>query len=230
MDKHYEALYTLQDEVLSIIASFQSTLYLSGGTALSRFYLEHRYSDDLDLFTHEVNLFADTSKLVIHALSEQWPHLAIAINSRDFKRIVLSSGSVTLKIDLVADRLPRIGLPQTRRGFLVDSIRNIASNKIGAIMGRDEGRDIVDLWYIARSRRFSWKTLLDDAARKEALEKNELVYRLETFPLDLVEEVPLFIPLDPQVLSQDLERMADDLAHEAENSLAAVGTPLLNEE
>ena len=74
-------------------------------------------------------------------------------------------------------------------------------------MGRDEGRDIVDLWYIARSRRFSWKTLLDDAARKEALEKNELVYRLETFPLDLVEEVPLFIPLDPQALSNDLERM-----------------------
>jgi predicted nucleotidyltransferase component of viral defense system len=27
--------------------------YLSGGTALSAYYLQHRYSDDLDLFTRD---------------------------------------------------------------------------------------------------------------------------------------------------------------------------------
>ncbi|MBF0224890.1 MAG: nucleotidyl transferase AbiEii/AbiGii toxin family protein [Desulfobacterales bacterium] len=49
-DKEYyeEFLYTFQDEIFDIIRSDQ--FYLGGGTCLSRFYLHHRYSDDIDLF------------------------------------------------------------------------------------------------------------------------------------------------------------------------------------
>lgn len=40
-------------EVLAFIESSGTVFYLGGGTALSRFHYNHRYSDDLDFFTFE---------------------------------------------------------------------------------------------------------------------------------------------------------------------------------
>ena len=48
--RDYAQLYALQDKVLKIIFTEETPFYLTGGTALHRFYCEHRYSDDLDLF------------------------------------------------------------------------------------------------------------------------------------------------------------------------------------
>ena len=45
-----ENLYRLQDGVLNIVKNCGTPLYLTGGTALSRAYYRHRYSDDLDFF------------------------------------------------------------------------------------------------------------------------------------------------------------------------------------
>lgn len=54
MDKNYylTSLYPLQDRVLQVINQAKTGFYLTGGTALSRAYLAHRFSDDLDLFTN----------------------------------------------------------------------------------------------------------------------------------------------------------------------------------
>jgi predicted nucleotidyltransferase component of viral defense system len=45
-------LYPLQDKILRIVASTKNNFYLTGGTALSRFYLNHRFSDDLVFFVN----------------------------------------------------------------------------------------------------------------------------------------------------------------------------------
>ena len=46
----YKKLYDLQDRVLGIVFSREHDFYLTGGTALHRFYYNLRYSDDLDFF------------------------------------------------------------------------------------------------------------------------------------------------------------------------------------
>ena len=46
----YDALYSFQDAVLETVFEEPLGFYLTGGTALGRFYLHHRYSDDLDFF------------------------------------------------------------------------------------------------------------------------------------------------------------------------------------
>ena len=55
----YKRLYALQDRVLEKIFSFKHDLYLTGGTCLSRFYHEIRYSDDLDFFVNNTNTAVD---------------------------------------------------------------------------------------------------------------------------------------------------------------------------
>ena len=54
---NYKKLYDLQDRVLNVIFETEQIFYLTGGTCLSRFYQEKRYSDDLDFFTHSNNDF-----------------------------------------------------------------------------------------------------------------------------------------------------------------------------
>jgi len=50
-EKFYtESLYPFQDGVLKLINALKTPFYLTGGTAISRHYYNHRYSDDLDFF------------------------------------------------------------------------------------------------------------------------------------------------------------------------------------
>jgi predicted nucleotidyltransferase component of viral defense system len=59
-EKYYQnKVYPLQDEVLRGIQDLNVDFYLTGGTALSRCYLNHRYSDDLDLFVNDNPKFKD---------------------------------------------------------------------------------------------------------------------------------------------------------------------------
>jgi len=48
-----EKLYPLQDGVLNVVEDCGTPFYLTGGTALSRGYYNHRYSDDLDFFAED---------------------------------------------------------------------------------------------------------------------------------------------------------------------------------
>src|SRR5207247_5934950 len=49
---YFEKFYRVQDHVLHLINALTTDFYLTGGTALSRGYLHHRFSDDLDLFVN----------------------------------------------------------------------------------------------------------------------------------------------------------------------------------
>ena len=64
----YKKLYKLQDKVLDIVFETEKIFYLTGGTCLSRFYIEKRYSDDLDLFANSEPRFNLAVKNVKTAL------------------------------------------------------------------------------------------------------------------------------------------------------------------
>src|SRR6266542_603948 len=67
-DLFLEHLYPMQDRALARIAALETGFYLSGGTAASRGYLHHRFSDDLDLFVNDDDRFALWAQRVIQAL------------------------------------------------------------------------------------------------------------------------------------------------------------------
>src|SRR3972149_11010243 len=117
-EKFYmEKLYPLQDGVMNIIKKLSTPFFLTGGTALSRHYFNHRYSDDIDLF---VNSDADYHKWVeqiLTTLIDYEPQSDIIVDRtsikrfKDFTQFFVSrpDDTASLKIDMVNDVAPRYG-------------------------------------------------------------------------------------------------------------------------
>lgn len=219
----YQELYALQDKVLEQVFKEPGGFYLSGGTALSRFHLGHRYSDDLDFFTGDVGLFPDTFRLVLGNISTILPGINVEIDSRDFKRVIVQSDQTVLKLDFIADRLPRIGVPELRGSYRIDTVRNILSNKLCALLDRDEARDLADVLCIARSRMFVWHDVLSDAKRKQSFDLEDLVYRIDSFPLSMLDTVPYIDSRSSNVDLKYIKQLSIDISSELENSIAQLG-------
>ena len=69
--ENYQSLYHLQDKVLLLVSKLDNEFYLTGGTALHRFYYNHRYSDDLDFFVTNGQNFNEDVAEVIEQLKEE---------------------------------------------------------------------------------------------------------------------------------------------------------------
>ncbi|MEW6566193.1 MAG: nucleotidyl transferase AbiEii/AbiGii toxin family protein [Spirochaetota bacterium] len=217
---YYEKLYQLQDDVLNLVFREPYGFYLTGGTALSRFYFNHRYSDDLDFFHSDCAVFPDAFRLMLRSFRERWPDITLEVDAKDFKRLWLKVQNTILKIDFVADRVPRIGIPAVKGSFRVDTVRNILSNKVCAILGRDEEKDVVDLIWISKKRQFFWPTVLADAQTKELFTQEELIYRLSTFPIELLKKVHFVQEVDCNYFDHALQVIIQDIQAGTDNHLA----------
>jgi predicted nucleotidyltransferase component of viral defense system len=70
--KDYKALYLMQNKFLNWGAPFGLPFYLTGGTALGRFYLNHRYSEDLDFFMNAGPGFSKHILFIKNELQKQF--------------------------------------------------------------------------------------------------------------------------------------------------------------
>ncbi|MCF8104036.1 MAG: nucleotidyl transferase AbiEii/AbiGii toxin family protein [Desulfohalobiaceae bacterium] len=182
---NYQELYTLQNKLLSIIFSEETNFYLTGGTCLHRFYFAKRHSDDLDLFTSENTQYREDLRVIMDRLASESVIYQVSVDTRDFARLIIQK---KLRIDLVNDRVFRYGkLVRTEHGIVLDNLENIAANKICAILGRDDPKDIFDLYTIYAAANIDWQTTMSAAARKCALDMETLEYRLASFPLKLLD-------------------------------------------
>jgi predicted nucleotidyltransferase component of viral defense system len=205
----YPGLYRLQDRVLDVLFSFQTSFYLTGGTCLHRFHVEHRFSDDLDLFTSDNNLYREDVRSLINGLRQAGIAFHIEVDTRDFVRMIVEHA---LKIDLVNDRGYRLGtnLPGPR-GIALDTIPNIAANKICAIMGRDEPKDVFDLYSIFTTTQTDWPAVIAAAHKKCAWDMESLEFRLQSFPLNLLDLLPVPDPNFITSMKQNYQDLIDFL-------------------
>lgn len=145
---YFSVLYPFQDDVLRLVKEAKTGFYLTGGTALSRGYLKHRFSDDLDLFVNFDAHFGEWSNRVIDTFWRlgDWK-TEVILREEYFVRALLTRGEVTLKVEMVNDIGSRVGdvrdHPVLER---LDSAENILANKLTALIGRDESRDLADVW------------------------------------------------------------------------------------
>jgi len=106
-------------------------IYLTGGTCLSRFYREKRYSDDLDFFSNDSPRFAFALRNIISALKGSM-EVEIRVETKNFTRLVADH---RMQVDFVNDLSYRMGEPHlSPEGYLIDGVENILSNKLTAVI------------------------------------------------------------------------------------------------
>jgi predicted nucleotidyltransferase component of viral defense system len=181
-------LYVLQDLVLDRIFSFENDFYLTGGTCLSRFYQEKRYSDDLDFFVNNSSVFGFTLKKIKALLAEDFK-VDIEIEAKDFCRLKIDD---YLQVDFIHDRAAYYKDPVIlENGYRIDNVENILSNKLTAIIGRDDPKDIFDIYLIAKFYSFDWSEIIQSAKIKSAFNLDDLIARLKSFPKKLLDRINL---------------------------------------
>ena len=195
-DYYRNTLYPLQDRILSLIAPLPVDFYLTGGTALSRAYLHHRYSDDLDFFVNRQDRFKEDVELILKTLAGNHLPPKVAVADAGFVRMQIPGDGFSLKIDFVVDVPFRSGTPIRTPVFKrTDTIANILSNKLTAL-SRSEPKDVVDIVFICRKIAFVWENIMADAVRKDMwVEPVSIAEILDTFPLDHLETIAW---IDPQ--------------------------------
>ena len=184
----YHKLYKLQDAVLKTIFNAEDVFYLTGGTCLSRFYHEKRYSDDLDFFTNDTRKFSRGMRIVKLALETEF-NITEEVTSKDFVRLQIDN---FLQVDFVNDRVMRYEEPiYLKNGYIIDNCKNILANKLTAVIGRDNAKDIFDIYLIDKYEKYGWKEILVAAHEKADFYDDDLIVRLKTFPVSLLKKIAL---------------------------------------
>ena len=148
----HSKLTALQREVLDAFFHRERGFFLTGGAALAGFHLGHRATDDLDLFTPEQDAFDRGRFVLADVAAELGADLQVRQDARGFKRLVLTRGEEGLVVDLVRDVGPQLHPDKLDRdNILIDPADEILANKLAALVGRAEERDLIDVMFLERA-------------------------------------------------------------------------------
>ncbi|MEA1893003.1 MAG: nucleotidyl transferase AbiEii/AbiGii toxin family protein [Campylobacterota bacterium] len=211
---NYLELYLLQDKILKLVSKLDNDFYLTGGTALHRFYYDARYSDDLDFFVTNGDNFNEDVNEIVYELKCQDYGIVEDVKSRDFYRITVDA---LLQLDFVNDRVYRHKKSNMINGLRIDNKINILTNKISTIINRDEEKDIFDLFCLAYHEEFNWGEMIEIANKKAVIEKDVLIYRLKSFPLEWLQRIKKI--KDIGINKEDVFELCNDILHNNDNSL-----------
>jgi predicted nucleotidyltransferase component of viral defense system len=144
--------------------------FLTGGTALAAFHLQHRLSKDLDLFTLDDAALDDVNRIISEIVQDVGCTIDRARRVEHFRQFRLvqqgDDPSRFLQVDLVREFGPQFGRRQKVGRIVVDSVENIGANKVNAILGRTESKDFVDLYFILHAG-YDFQELFAKAQQKD---------------------------------------------------------------
>lgn len=167
MDSSPSRLSSLQRDLLDAFFAREGAFVLTGGAALGGFHLGHRESQDLDLFARVAVDLELATRTLQAAAADVGATAAAQVTYPEFRRLLVARGDEATLVDLVIDRVPAVDAPVSVGRLRIDSMREIAANKLCALLGRGEIRDLVDLKYLF-DRGITLESALGDAVRKDA--------------------------------------------------------------
>ena len=217
-DYYINKLYPFQNHIMKIISQCETSFYLTGGTALSRFYLNHRYSDDLDFFENGEVQFKRHTEIIEKKLSEAKIETGILNRSENFIRFKCKKDELEIKIDLVNDIPYRTGKTEVFPEYPeIDNWKNILTNKITAI-SRLEPKDIADILFICRRFTFKWEEILEEASKKvNYIDALEISTILTEFPSEYLEKIKWTEKINIEKAAQDIRRIAKNILLKEDN-------------
>ncbi|MDF0643794.1 MAG: nucleotidyl transferase AbiEii/AbiGii toxin family protein [Nitrospira sp.] len=185
--------------------------YLTGGTALSAFYLRHRYSEDLDFFTEqEVELES------VLGFLRTIPHVVNIQHERKYDRrlfLLHYHDRRTMKVEFTKYPFLPLERHMVVEDVQVDSCRDILVNKLMALTDRKDFKDYLDVYFL----------LLEFPALRlwEAIQQTQAKFGvkgidhilkgrfLEALPPQ--GELPMLKPAEPAAMASFYKSLARDL-------------------
>lgn len=159
---------------------FLSTdFYFTGGTALSAFYLKHRYSEDLDFFSEKkintqaiLSLFEDLEKRYSFTFTSEFHQEVTYIFLLKFEN------GIELKVDFGYYPYSHLEKLDYLNGVKTDSLIDIAVNKLLTVTQRTTVKDFVDLYF-----------LLDKFTLWDLIEGVRIKFRMQIEPFILASDL-----------------------------------------
>lgn len=182
-----------QQKVIRLIAAEpkMADFYLTGGTALAGFYLQHRLSDDLDFFTGTppdpifLHAFANKIQQVLDAESVRFDKIY------DRNQFFFQLKNTELKLEFALYPFPQIIKPKIIGGIKVDSLRDIAANKLMAMLDRFDPKDFADLYFLLK--KFGLEKIRRDAEKKFGAKIDNIFLGGELMKSQRIEALPKMI-------------------------------------
>jgi predicted nucleotidyltransferase component of viral defense system len=205
-------LTPLQKKVLELFSQshLRYKFYWTGGTLLSSVYLYHRQSKDIDFFSGKPFGYNEIISFVQN-LKKQ-----LKLKEIEEKKIFdrwefFLHNEEELRIEFVFYGHPRIKPLKKWQGILIDSLEDIAANKVMAFFDRNDPKDLVDLYFLLIRKRFRVKQLLKWAERKFGVKIEESSFWSESHKAlkDLNEISPLLSVENRQRRREIIDKIKD---------------------
>lgn len=144
-----------QKKILSFLSKekiISDNFYLSGGTALAEFYLEHRLSEDLDFFSEQE--FTPEAISAIFKKVQKNAGIKSVKYEQSFNRnlFFLELENDFIKTEFTYFPFPRIEMGKNVGNLKIDSLLDIAVNKVFTIYQKPRSRDFIDLYLILKMK------------------------------------------------------------------------------
>ena len=202
-------------ELVSKEKQITKRFYFTGGTALAEFYLKHRLSEDIDLFIEKEEI----NQSIVNAFLKK---VSAELFVKEIKKtqflglfsyfLVFSDGD-HLKVDFNYYPFLRIHKGREFKNLAVDSIYDIAVNKVHTMFMRTRSRDFVDLYFIMKSYDYSLDRLIKDAKAKFDWHIDKVTLASQFVKVKEISDLPTMLkPFD----KKDMEKFFLNLAKSME--------------
>lgn len=188
------------------------------------------FSEDLDFFVNADPQYLNYISVLNNKIKSAFSvDIQQSLFSDDFTRFFITEKETSLKIELVNDVKYHVGDSKTYPFGKIDTPANILANKLTALVGRDEPKDVFDIICLSLNYSFNWQDIFFHAKEKAIINELDVEQRLVTFPVKWLTRVKwLNAPLDINLTQNYLHQIADDFFLGKNNSLGKDRTPIEN--
>ena len=185
--------------------------YFTGGTALSAFYLHHRESEDLDFFS-ETDFEDARIEELMKNLSMSFKTI-YRFTKKGGVRIFefVKNDKLLIKIDFNYYPYKRVEKGKKYQGIAIDSLRDIATNKLLTTNQRTDIKDFVDLYFLLKD--FTIWDLIYGVEEKFRMELDMVLIASDFTKVEEFDFLPkMLIPLTLTGLKAFFKQKAIELA------------------
>lgn len=191
--------------------SLHERFYFTGGSALSVFYLGHRVSEDMDFFSEE----DFDNELVFAFVKDVAQKLGLEerFTQKEKTRIfeLVRKNKNIIKIDFAHYPFKRLREGKEIQGVKVDSLLDIAVNKVLLVNQRTDVKDFVDLYFLKDE--FTVWDLMAGVRKKFGFELDPILVAADFLKVEEFDFLPkMLVPLKIADLQAYFKKKAKEIS------------------